>query len=254
MDKPTNAILGLGLVACAMAFSPIVGFAEETGTQDKASITLNKSVEAGKAVASRALSSTAANANSSMTPTSKVASTKTGTVKAAAAKGVGAVAAKVVQNVQKTLSSKGGAKTSSTSQGTTVGVKGETVAPQTAPVASQKALSSREPASAMLVDQIPTVKTLETVKGEVTSLGTNEIGVLYKRTETAEYEKQIPLGAKIKFVGFKSLKDISLNDEIEIDYEKKVQYPKEPNEKRYMTAKTITLVKKYKPEEEKKAP
>ncbi len=245
-------LLAIGFILMLVLF-PIAGYtataAEETGTQDKASSALSKSVEAGQAVASRALSSTAVDAGSSKTSVSKVASTKTSTVKAAATKGVGAVAAKVAQNVQKTISSKGGAETSSTSKGTTVGVKDPIVASNTTPLDSKKKLSSREAASAMLVDEIPTVKTLETVKGEVTALGTSEIGLLYRRTETAEYEKRIPLAAKMKFINFKSLKDLGLNDEIEIEYEKTVQYPNEANEKRFMAVKSITLVKKYKPEE-----
>lgn len=135
------------------------------------------------------------------------------------------IAGKVTANVSRTLVGREGTRASS----------------------GKDAMVSNE--NFVMEEKIPTVETMEEVKGEVTALGADEIGILYKRTETAEYEKRIPLDTKVKFVNFKSLKELALGDEIVVEYEKTVQYPNEPREKRFMTAKSITLVKKYKPEE-----
>jgi hypothetical protein len=103
-----------------------------------------------------------------------------------------------------------------------------------------------------MLNGIPTVMTAEKVSGEVISLQPKEIGLIYKRTETAEYELRLPVGERVKFSGFNQYSELGAGDVVRVDYTKTVQFPDEPEEKRLMEATVISLVKKNKPEKAEK--
>ena len=97
---------------------------------------------------------------------------------------------------------------------------------------------------AMPKEEHPIIRTMEHASGEVTGIDSEHLSVLYKRTEDAEYEMNIPLDAKVKLDHYKNLSEIKVGDKVTLDYEKVVQDPKLPNERRSMTVKKIAFIKR----------
>lgn len=115
-------------------------------------------------------------------------------------------------------------------------------------VSESKAMTTAPQATT--VGEVPILRTMEKVKGEVTGIGSSTISVLYdSRGNGSEFEMVSPLSKGMKFEGYQKLQDIQMGDRVEIDYEKTVQYPKAPNERISSVTKVIRLIQKASKEE-----
>lgn len=91
--------------------------------------------------------------------------------------------------------------------------------------------------------EIPIIRTIEKVSGEVTSIEPSSLSVLYETTADAEYEMMIPLTEGYKLVGYKKVSDIKLRDVVDIEYEKVVENPDTDNMRISKNIKFVTFVK-----------
>lgn len=90
----------------------------------------------------------------------------------------------------------------------------------------------------------PIVRTAEKKKGEVVSVSSASVSVLYDADESHEYEIMIPFSKGMKLDGYKQTTDIRLGDIVELGYEKAVAHKGKSNERSTMTLKSLRLVRR----------
>lgn len=111
----------------------------------------------------------------------------------------------------------------------------------------------REEKEEAVSDQPPpekkVIRTLEKLSGTVTWVSMNSIAVLYEVTGSAEYEMMLPLDSSLKLDHYKDVKDIKQGDLVNLQYEKALENPGEPDQRTTMSVKKISFVKRPKEDE-----
>lgn len=105
-------------------------------------------------------------------------------------------------------------------------------------------VSSSAQAEQLQMKEPEVIRMKEHVNGEVVSVDSKMISVLYKRTTDAEYETLIPLDQKMKLNGYKQASGIKVGDIVNLEYEKTIESPKTPEERMTKIVKLISFVKR----------
>jgi hypothetical protein len=225
MDKTRTAILGMVGVACATILFPVAGYtatetpkvviktvpvsttASKIPAQTKTSDAFSRAVEAGKKVASRALSSKAKEdaeapvATATPKTAGKVAATATSVTGKAAAKGVGAVPAKGAPAAQKKL----------------VGLEGSGDSPAVSPDKKGK-----------YVFEYPDQPVLDETMGPVEKKIEGEVGMVIKMGMNVEFDRNsktrsssdlwINFAKGVELEGVKSFGEFRDGDKVQVSY------------------------------------
>ena len=88
------------------------------------------------------------------------------------------------------------------------------------------------------------IRTLEKLSGTVTWLGQSSIAVLYETRGSEDFEMMLPLDPDLKLDHYKHVKDIKQGDLVNLQYEKALENPGEPNQRTTMSVKKISFVKR----------
>lgn len=92
--------------------------------------------------------------------------------------------------------------------------------------------------------EIPVIRTLEKVHGEVTWVDSKHISVLYETKGNAEYEMFLPFDENTQLTFYKNFSDIQKGDQVELEYEKAVESPGTPEERTSMMVKAVRFIKR----------
>ena len=90
------------------------------------------------------------------------------------------------------------------------------------------------------------VRTLESVKGQVTRVEGNTIDLFYDQRGNAEYEMHLPVDEKVELQHYRKFSEIHQGDEVVIEYEKATTNPKTPQEQMTMRVKKISFMRRPK--------
>lgn len=92
--------------------------------------------------------------------------------------------------------------------------------------------------------ELPVIRTLEKVRGEVTWVDSKHISVLYETKGNAEYEMFLPFDENAKLTRYKNFSDIQRGDQVELEYEKAVESSGTSEERTSMTVKVVRFLKR----------
>ena len=114
---------------------------------------------------------------------------------------------------------------------------------------SEEVKNSADQNSPAKKNEVKIVRTMENASGEVTHMDGQTINVIYKRTESAEYELSLPIDEKVELSGYRKATEIQAGDQVELAFERMVTAPGEPEERTERVVKKIRFVKR--PEQDK---